>query len=138
MSLYFLPGPIIPAGQSLSNAVDCGGNRILRMIMPDDWRAAPLTFQLSPDNTTFYDLHRIQDTNGAFVPYEVIVPVVPVAAILILPPGTGERIFWIRFRSGTRNLPVVQPAERKFQIVMWVDAAASREVAVFDDEQQEK
>jgi hypothetical protein len=123
MGIYYLPGPIIPAGEAYSNAVDCGGNRILRIVMPDDgWDGgAPLTFQLSPDNVAFNDLHRIQDTSGSFQPYEVIVPTVIPNAILVMPQTTGEHIFWIRFRSGTKGNPIPQQASRKFRVVMWVD-----------------
>ena len=74
--LYHLPGPTIPAGQSLSEGVDVSGSRILRIVMPDDWTSAPLTFQLSPDNAEWHDLFHIQSTTSAFVPFEVVVPTV--------------------------------------------------------------
>jgi hypothetical protein len=31
---------VIPAGQALSNGVDCAGVTILRIIMPDAWSGA--------------------------------------------------------------------------------------------------
>ena len=120
MPIYALPGPIIPAGESMSNAVDCGGHQILRIVTPDGWDAAPLTFQLSPDGAKFNDLYHIDPTPAGFIPYEVIVPWIPDGATLGMPPQTGLKIFWIRFRSGTRTVPKVQSHERTFQIVMWV------------------
>jgi hypothetical protein len=127
MGIYYLPGPIIPAGEHFSNAIDCGGNSIIRIVMPDGWNTAPLTFQLSPDGQVFNDLFCIQDTNGSFVPYEAIVPVVHPGVILVMPPNSGHQIFWIRFRSGTSNLPVNQSEERKFRTILHVeDAPAGR------------
>jgi len=123
--LYALPGPTIAAGESMSNAVDCGGNQILRIVTPDGWDAAPITFQLSPDNVKFSDLYHVQVGNGQFLPYEVTVPALPDGVILSMPPESGERIFWIRIRSGTRAVPVVQSHERTFQIVMWVPDAGA-------------
>jgi hypothetical protein len=123
MSLYFLPGPTIPAGQSLSEGVDCTGSSIIRIVMPPAWTSAPLTFQLSPDNVTFYDLFHIQATTGSFVPFEVVVPNVLPGAIYVMPPGAGFMIAFIRFRSGTKGLPVVQAAARPFQIVLNVPSS---------------
>ena len=130
MGIYFLPGPLIPAGQALSNAVDCGGHQILRIVCPDQWTAACLTFQLSPDNVKFYDLFSIQAITGGFNPYEAVVPSVPTGATLAMPPATGSRLFWLRFRSGLRSMPVPQEADRMFSVVLWVEGtAASREGA---------
>jgi hypothetical protein len=71
--------------------------------------------------TTFFTVRPATDT---FVGFEVVVPAVMPGSILVMPPGTGDMIFFIRFRSGTRSLPVVQATERKFQIVLDVPAAA--------------
>jgi len=124
MPIYTLPGPVIPAGEFVSNAVDCGGHQILRIVTPDGWDKASLTFQLSPDNSKFNDLYHVEPTVDGFVPYEVIVPWIPDGATLAMPPSTGLKIFWIRFRSGTKAAPVVQSNDRMFQIVMWVPDAA--------------
>jgi hypothetical protein len=40
-----------------------------------------------------------------------------------MPPDTGNMILFIRFRSGTKSMPVPQQSERKFQIVLDVPAA---------------
>ena len=44
-------------------------------------------------------------------------------------PDTGNMISFIRFRSGTKSMPVPQQSERKFQIVLdvpteWVGGAS--------------
>ena len=45
------------------------------------------------------------------------------SATLAMPPDTGNMISFIRFRSGTKSMPVPQQSERKFQIVLDVPAA---------------
>jgi hypothetical protein len=51
----------LPAGQSVSDAVDCSAySRVARLIMPDDWTGgAPLTFQLSTDGTSYHNLYHV-------------------------------------------------------------------------------
>lgn len=133
MSLYFLPGPTIPAGQSVSEGVDCSGSRIVRIVMPDGWDSAPLTFQLSPDNGTFYNLHHVVSYTGterpSFTPFEVMISAVMPNAIFVMPVDTGDMISFIRFRSGTASHPIVQSIDRKFQIVLDVPAPAARVAA---------
>ena len=85
MPLTVLPLEIRP-NQSLSNALDCRAGKIMRIGMPDDWTAAPLTFQVSPDGVNYLDLYHAQVTTGAFVPYEAIVLTVVPNSILSLPP----------------------------------------------------
>ena len=72
----------------------------------------------------FHHLYHIQIVTGAFVPYEVVVPTVEPGSIVVMPPDTGAMISFIRFRSGTKSQPIVQSADRKFQIVLDVPAAA--------------
>jgi hypothetical protein len=125
MPIYALPGPIIPAGESISNAVDCGGNQILRIVTPSGWDRAALSFQLSPDGAKFNDLYWVQLTGGKFLPFEAVVDPLPDGAVLVMPPQSGLKIFWIRFRSGTKAVPVVQSNERMFQIITWVPDAGA-------------
>ena len=118
MAFYVQSGPTIPAGESLSDDVACLGNRITRIVMPPDWTAAPLSFEVSPDGVSFYALHHIQVTTDKFVSYETIVPVVEPGSIVAIPSDMGDNISAIKFRSGTKSLPVPQAADRVFQIVL--------------------
>ena len=119
MPTYSISGPTIPAGESLSNAVDCSASRIIRIVMPQDgWDSAPLTFQLSTDGTAFSNLYNIQTIVGGFQQFEVAVPAVEPGTVYIMPPNTGEMIGFVRFRSGTKDRPMVQTADRKFQLVL--------------------
>lgn len=109
----------IPAGQAVSTPVDCSGSvRIVRIIMPDAWTSAPLTFCLSPDNTTFHDLYLTPD--GSLAPFEVTVPTVTPGSIVGFPPNTGYQIAWFKLRSGVHAVPVPQAADRVFKIVVQV------------------
>jgi hypothetical protein len=106
----------IPADQSLSGALDCSSGRLVRIITPDAWTTAPISFQTSVDGTTFSDLYHVQIITGGFAPFEVTVPVIPGSALL-MPPDVGFSIGWLKVRSGTRTKPVNQAATRKFILV---------------------
>ena len=76
--------------------------------MPCEWDGANLTFQISFDNETFWDLF---DDLGV----EVIVACRPGTAVRMAP---GMRaIGYFKIRSGTRDHPIPQSANRNFKIV---------------------
>ena len=117
MALNVLTATIL-AGQSVSSAVDCSGAvRIVRIIMPSQWTAAPLTFCLSPDNVTFHDLYLTPE--GSLTPFEATLPVIP-GAIVTMPRDTGYQIAWFKVRSGNHAAPVPQAADRVFKIIAQV------------------
>ena len=107
----------IPAGQSVSNAVDCSSGKVVRIIMPPSWTgAASLTFCTSPDNTAFHDLyHTIAET---YATNEVIIPTVTPNSAVVMPTGSGDSFNWVKIRSGNHAAPVVQAADRVFQIIV--------------------
>ena len=43
----------IPADTSISEGLQCLSGRIVRIGMPDDWTAAPLTFRVSPNGVNY-------------------------------------------------------------------------------------
>jgi hypothetical protein len=117
MSLKTLP-LTIPAGHSMSSGVDCSGStRILRIVMPSDWTAAPLTFQTSVDGVTYNNLH-LSTPTGDFSTYPATVPYVTPGSAITMPPNTGYGISWLRFRSGTFTTQIKQDADRTFQVVL--------------------
>jgi hypothetical protein len=118
MSLKTLP-LTIPAGHTMSSGVDCSGStRILRIVMPPDWNAAPLTFQVSADGgVTYNNLHLTTDI-GDFSTYPATIPVVVAGSVITMPPNTGYGISWLRFRSGTFTTQIKQDADRTFQVVL--------------------
>jgi hypothetical protein len=118
MSLKTLP-LTIPSGHTMSSGVDCSGStRILRIVMPPDWNAAPLTFQVSADGgVTYNNLHLTTDI-GDFSTYPATIPVVVAGSVITMPPNTGYGISWLRFRSGTFTTQIKQDADRTFQVVL--------------------
>lgn len=112
MALIVLNGPIIAAGQSLSDGLDCTDGDIVRITMPSTWTGANLTFQISSDGAGYNDLYRADGT-------EVVIPVVPGTAVVVAGLGDILKAFaWLKVRSGTRQFPVVQAAQRDFAVAI--------------------
>jgi hypothetical protein len=120
MPLKVVPGAIIPAGQSLSNTVDCtGSTHLVGIFLPDDWTGgAPLSFQLSQENSTYHDLYHVVLPGEAVNCFEVVVPRPPPGSTLKLTPDLGRDVNWVKVRSGTASNPVAQSADREFQFVV--------------------
>jgi hypothetical protein len=56
MTLQVIDGPTILEGESLSDAADCSAGDIMRLTIPQEFKQANLTFQVSSDDngyTTF-------------------------------------------------------------------------------------
>jgi hypothetical protein len=117
MTLNVINGPIIAAGESFSDAVDCSGGDAVRITMPAEWTGANLTFAISTDGNGFNDLFDLEGN-------EITIVVKPGAAVRM---GREWASFWnfIKFRSGTRDHPVVQRERREFAITLSTAAAAA-------------
>ena len=110
MALTVINGPIIAAGESLSDGVDCSGGNAVRITMPSAWSGGNLTFAISTDGGGYNDLF---DAEGN----EITLKVTPGAAVRI-DKEWGNFWNFIRFRSGTRNHPVIQETQRDFAITL--------------------
>jgi hypothetical protein len=110
MTLEVLNGPVIAAGESLSDPLDCTGGNLVRITMPVDWTAAVLSFQASSDGVFFNDLFF---SDGREIVFEVI----PGTAVLV-PVDTSAALAFIKFRSGTRENPIAQLAQRDFAVAI--------------------
>ena len=110
MALAWINGPIIRAGESLSEGVDVSGGTLLRITMPKEWEDAEITFQISTDGDAYNDLHSYQGG-------EISVPVTAGAAIL-LPPDLMRGIGFIKIRSGSSSNPEPQPEQRNFALTV--------------------
>lgn len=118
MPLQVLNGPTIPAGEALSEGIDCSAGQLVRITMPkSSWSRAPLTFQISTDGALYNDLFGLDG-------YEVTLASVEPGAAVIVPHGIGIAVGWLKLRSGTRDNPVPQPEDREFAVALAVDAAA--------------
>ena len=114
MPLQVLNGPIIAAGQSLSDGLDCTAGQIVRLTMPAAWTGANLSFQISSDGNGYNDLVTIDG-------HEVVIPVVPGSAVVIAPLTDYLRaVAFLKVRSGTRQFPVIQPVQRDFAVAIEV------------------
>ena len=106
MALVQLPGPVIQAGQSLSDSLDCTTGKIVRIYTPAAWTGSNISFQLSFDGVVWANL---VNRSGA----EIIAAVKP-NSVIILTEYT-QQVAWLKIRSGTSAAPVVQTARRDFK-----------------------
>lgn len=98
----------IANGASLSGVVDLGDGAVAGIIMPAAWTAASLTFQVSRDGTTFYDLY-----SGA-TEYSVT----GVADVYqALDPNIFRGVRYVKVRSGASAAAVAQGAARTAYLV---------------------
>ena len=95
---------LIRGGESLSDAIDCTQSSVLNLAIGEWDPVAQITFQMSADGETFYNLFW---ENGA----EVIMTVWPNTAY-VLTGAWRDSIRWMKIRSGVHNGPVPQSADR--------------------------
>ena len=94
----------ILAGEALSGPIDCTNSNVLNIAIGEWDPIAQLTFQISADNVTYYNLFW---ENGQ----EIVMTVWPNTAYVV----TGswrESIRWLKIRSGVHNGPVPQKETR--------------------------
>ncbi|HEY3145466.1 MAG TPA: hypothetical protein VGJ75_03900, partial [Dongiaceae bacterium] len=117
MTLTILDGPVIAAGESLSDALDVSMGSILRITTPLGWTPAPVTFQISTDGQGYNDL---------FTPdgEEVSIVCNGLNRAIIVPKTVSKPIGFIKFRSGTTMRPVKQEAQRQFAVAVKTAAPA--------------
>lgn len=99
---------LIPAGEFLSQGVDCTTSVPITVFFPPNWNTQYISYQLSIDNIRYSDLF---DPKG----YEVTSYALADAAIILnadIKPG------WIKIRSGTRDNPVIQPEDVVVRIMV--------------------
>lgn len=106
-----ITGPMIKAGESLSNGLDLTQVDLLKIIMPLGWTPAGLSFQLSPDGDKYHDLFYLTG-------FEVTLPTVVPDTAVIISYDVGRAISWVKLRSGTRNNPIPQEEDRIFSVVV--------------------
>lgn len=111
MAFVVLQGPVIRAGESLSEGLNCTSGDLLRITMPTEWDEAPLSFQVSSTDSNYNDAFEITG-------FEVMLPTVVPNSAIIVPVHVSRAIGWIKFRSGSRGNPVVQTAERLFRVAI--------------------
>lgn len=99
----------IPAAASLSGALQVGAGVPVTILTPAAWTAAVLTFQISIDGSTWYDLVDATDTEVQMT--------VPTGKAKQMDAPAFSGVSYLRLRSGTSATPVAQAAERQFLII---------------------
>jgi hypothetical protein len=101
----------IPAGQSLSGAVDTSNALSLYLITPAQWDAANITFQASVDaGANFFDVFTAdgEAMMGMSGRLDTVNP------LTVNMPKDCR----LKLRSGTRASPIAQQQDRQFTIVV--------------------
>ena len=99
----------IANGASLSGAVDLAGKTLLGIIMPATWTAANLTFQVSTDGITYYDLYDNIGTEKTILSAS--------NRFIFTVPADWVGVRYVKVRSGTAGTPVNQAAARDIKLV---------------------
>ena len=116
--LTVVNGPMIAAGESLSEAIDVSAGQMVRITCPPEWTEAPLTFEFSTDGVFFNEMFGL---DGYAVKIDHVVP----GAGVIIPSDIGRAIAHIKFRSGMHSQPVEQEAERWFAVTIYSEGEAA-------------
>jgi hypothetical protein len=88
--------------------VDCSGATRIYLVTPAEWDGANITFQFSQDGTSFYDLFS-RDGVEVHIGMRDRLNTITELDITLLKG-------WFKIRSGMRNSPVAQAADRIFQV----------------------
>lgn len=104
----------ISEGDFLSTILDATDGDVMRIIMPDEWTPANLSFRVSHSQSSA-DFRDLYTSHGD----EVQIPCVPRACFALGDESkTATRGSFIRFRSGPSRSPIKQAALRMFTIVI--------------------
>jgi hypothetical protein len=116
--LQVINGPVIEAGESLSDGIDVSAGPLVRITMPAGWTPANLTFAVSSDGEGYNDLY---DIHG-----NPVTIVVRAGAAVRIPIEWSTMLGFLKVRSGTPEYPVEQKERREFAVAIEVpDAPAA-------------
>lgn len=108
------PNPVVKTATianagSLSPAVDLGSGRLVAIVFPAAWTAAPVTLMGTADGTNYFDLW---SSAGAEISLTWVV-----SKLQALDPNQYLGITGLKVRSGPTAAPVAQGAARDFLLV---------------------
>lgn len=109
---YDVVNGVIGLGESISSEIDLGYGKYFTLVMPGEWDAADLTFQASFDEGgTYQDIY---DDLGSVI----LIPAEAGQTIsIVINAITFAGVRYIKIRSGTTAVPVVQTASRTIKII---------------------
>jgi len=109
--LSLITGPIIRAGEFLSEICTVTQGRPVRIISPLTWTPAQVTFQVSVDGIHFDDLYDVKNQ-------EIVMECSNGNRAIVLSADVAIAVTHIKFRSGRTNAPIIQPVECIFYTVL--------------------
>lgn len=110
MAVTIINGPVIEAGQAVSDAADLAGGLLARITMPAGWTRSHMSFLVSADGQFF---NWLADFHG-----EIIRVPCNAGTSLIVPPEYFRSIGFLKIASGTREYPVPQAERREFALAV--------------------
>jgi hypothetical protein len=105
----------ISAGQSVSSAIDCSTGAPVFLHMPAGWTSARISYQVSPDGVAAYN--DLFSSDAREIQHNVV------AGTSILLDRSWEPVTYLKLRSGGRDNPVPQEADRMITITIDTSAA---------------
>lgn len=102
----------IANGASLSDAAELGGMNLVGILMPASWTAAGLTFQASPDGSTYGNVFDVTGTEVAVASSGAVA-----AQYVVIPAGGLDGCAFVKVRSGTSGSAVNQGAARTVTLI---------------------
>lgn len=96
-------------GNSTSDTQNIKGYTLVALLIPAAWTSATITFQVSYDGVTFYNLYQADGTEYTLT--------VAASQAIVLPPSDFVSIDYIIIRSGTSGSPVTQGADRALTLI---------------------
>jgi hypothetical protein len=116
MTLQIVNGPVIEAGESLSDGVDCSAGDIVRITTPSTpWTGGNMTFQISTDGQGYNDLYTAKGEEVTLV-----MPKTPSVAVIVRNEDWTKAINFLKIRAGSGSHPVVQEQRQQFAIAVEV------------------
>ena len=110
LGLSFLP-VTIAAGQSLSPQIDIGPGKLAGIVVPANWTAASLTFQVSPDGgTTWFEHYSSAGSETIFT--------AAAGDYLAVDQTLWQGVVSLKLRSGTVGTPVNQTNSAVLQLAV--------------------
>ena len=108
MPITVINGPTIAEGESLSDACDLGGGKVVRITTPWRWENNQLTFQISSNGTDWFDLWMFNE--------EVTLACGKSRGIVIMRdfPSTAH----MKIRAGSAAHPAIQPVSQEFAVAV--------------------
>lgn len=103
----------IPAGQSLSNAIDCRSGAPILLFLPMELTPAPrLTFAISHDGVVYHDYF---DRTAK----EIAINIAPGTVLKMDSEWTASALGgYLRLRLGSRENPMAQAQDRVFLVTI--------------------